>query len=32
MHVPVPFSPSLEDVTVPTERDVFELARKMCNR
>ncbi len=27
MHVPIPFSPSLEDVTVPTERDVFELAR-----
>jgi pyruvate dehydrogenase E1 component beta subunit len=32
MHVPIPFSPSLEDVTVPTERDAFELARKMCNR
>jgi len=32
MHVPIPFSPSLEDVTVPTERDVFELARKMCNK
>ena len=32
MHVPIPFSPSLEDVTVPTERDVFELARKMVNR
>ena len=32
MHVPIPFSPSLEDVTVPTERDVFELARRMCNR
>lgn len=31
-HVPVPFSPALEDATVPTERDVFELARKMCNR
>jgi pyruvate dehydrogenase E1 component beta subunit len=31
-HVPVPFSPVLEDVTVPTERDVFELARTMCNR
>jgi pyruvate dehydrogenase E1 component beta subunit len=31
-HVPVPFSPVLEDVTVPTERDVFELARKMCNK
>jgi len=31
-HVPIPFSPPLEDVTVPTERDVFELARQMCNR
>jgi pyruvate/2-oxoglutarate/acetoin dehydrogenase E1 component len=31
-HVPVPFSPVLEDTTVPTERDVVELARKMCNR
>jgi len=31
-HVPVPFSPVLEDATVPTERDVFELARKMCNK
>jgi pyruvate dehydrogenase E1 component beta subunit len=32
MHVPIPFSPALEDVTVPTERDVFELARSMCKR
>jgi pyruvate/2-oxoglutarate/acetoin dehydrogenase E1 component len=32
MHVPIPFSPSLEDVTVPTKRDAFELARQMCNR
>jgi pyruvate dehydrogenase E1 component beta subunit len=31
-HVPIPFSPPLEDVTVPTERDVFDLARTMCNR
>jgi pyruvate dehydrogenase E1 component beta subunit len=31
-HVPIPFSPPLEDATVPTERDVFETARKMCNR
>ncbi len=31
-HVPIPFSPVLEDVTVPTERDVFDLARKMCNK
>jgi len=32
MHVPIPCAPSLEDVTVPTERDVFELARQMVNR
>ena len=31
-HVPIPFSPVLEDVTVPTERDVVDLARQMCNR
>jgi pyruvate dehydrogenase E1 component beta subunit len=32
MHVPIPFSPPLEDATVPTEQQVFELARTMCNR
>jgi pyruvate dehydrogenase E1 component beta subunit len=32
MHVPIPFSPSLEDVTVPSEQQVFELARQMCNK
>src|SRR5215208_3510246 len=32
MHVPIPFSPSLEDVTVPTERQALDLARTMCNR
>ena len=31
MHVPIPFSPPLEDATVPTEQQVFELARQMCN-
>jgi pyruvate dehydrogenase E1 component beta subunit len=31
-HVPIPFSPPLEDATVPTERDVFEMARRMCNK
>jgi acetoin:2,6-dichlorophenolindophenol oxidoreductase subunit beta len=30
MHVPIPFSPPLEDVTVPTEQTVFETARAMC--
>ena len=32
MHVPIPFSPPLEDATVPTERQVFDLARQMVNR
>ena len=32
MHVPIPFSPSLEDATVPSDQQVFELARQMCNR
>jgi pyruvate dehydrogenase E1 component beta subunit len=32
MHVPIPFSPPLEDVTVPTEHSVFEAARELCNR
>jgi pyruvate dehydrogenase E1 component beta subunit len=32
MHVPIPFSPSLEDATVPSDRNVFDLARQMCNR
>ena len=30
MHVPVPFSPPLEDATVPTEEMVFEAARELC--
>jgi pyruvate dehydrogenase E1 component beta subunit len=32
MHVPIPFSPSLEDSTVPSERQVFDLARELCNK
>jgi pyruvate/2-oxoglutarate/acetoin dehydrogenase E1 component len=32
MHVPIPFSPPLEDVTVPTEKSVFDVARTLCNR
>jgi acetoin:2,6-dichlorophenolindophenol oxidoreductase subunit beta len=32
MHVPIPFSPPLEDLTVPTEQTVFEAARKLCGR
>jgi pyruvate/2-oxoglutarate/acetoin dehydrogenase E1 component len=32
MHVPIPFSPPLEDATVPTDKSVFEAARAMCGR
>jgi len=32
MHVPIPFSPPLEDLTVPTEQTVFETARAMCGK
>src|ERR1700674_4786431 len=30
MHVPIPFSPPLEDATVPSESKVFEAARELC--
>jgi len=30
MHVPIPFSPPLEDATVPTEQTVFAAARALC--
>jgi pyruvate dehydrogenase E1 component beta subunit len=32
MHVPIPFSPPLEDATIPTEKAVFEAARSMCKK
>ena len=32
MDVPIPFSPVLEDVTVPTEKTVFEAARALCGK
>lgn len=32
MHVPIPFSPPLEDETVPTEKSVSEMALKLCGR
>jgi acetoin:2,6-dichlorophenolindophenol oxidoreductase subunit beta len=32
MHVPIPFSPALEDVTVPTEQQVVDLVKKLCGR
>ena len=32
MHVPIPFSPPLEDATVPTEQSVFEAAWELCGK
>jgi acetoin:2,6-dichlorophenolindophenol oxidoreductase subunit beta len=32
MDVPIPFSPVLEDLTVPTEETVFEMAKTLCRR
>jgi pyruvate/2-oxoglutarate/acetoin dehydrogenase E1 component len=32
MHVPIPFSPPLEDTTVPTEQSVCDAARELCGR
>jgi pyruvate dehydrogenase E1 component beta subunit len=32
MNVPVPFSPVLEDLTVPTPDTVTEMAKALCGR
>ncbi|GCF07257.1 hypothetical protein KDI_08210 [Dictyobacter arantiisoli] len=32
MNVPVPFSPPLEDMTVPTATSVVEVAKALCGR
>jgi pyruvate dehydrogenase E1 component beta subunit len=32
MNVPIPFSPALEDLTVPTEETVFQMAKVLCRR
>ena len=32
MHVPIPFSPPLEDLTVPTEKTLFAAAQKLCSK
>jgi pyruvate dehydrogenase E1 component beta subunit len=32
MNVPVPFSPVLEDVTVPTPQGVMEMAKMLCGK
>jgi len=32
MHIPIPFAPPLEDLTVPTEKSVAEAAREMLGK
>ena len=32
MNVPVPFSPALEDLTIPNAKGVFDLAKSLCNQ
>jgi pyruvate dehydrogenase E1 component beta subunit len=32
MDVPVPFSPVLEDLTVPSAQRVFEAAQALCGK
>ena len=32
MDVPIPFSPALEDLTIPTAEVVVELAKTLCGR
>lgn len=32
MDVPIPFSPVLEDLTIPTEEAVFQMAKMLCGR
>ncbi len=32
MNVPIPFSPVLEDLTIPTAGDVVEMAKSLCQR
>jgi acetoin:2,6-dichlorophenolindophenol oxidoreductase subunit beta len=32
MDVPIPFSPALEDITVPTGETVFQMAKTLCGR
>jgi pyruvate dehydrogenase E1 component beta subunit len=32
MDVPIPFSPALEDLTIPTAQQVIEMAKTVCGR
>ena len=31
MNVPIPFSPALEDLTIPNAKAVFDMAKSLCN-
>jgi len=32
MNVPIPFSPALEDLTIPNAKQVFEMAKTLCGK
>jgi pyruvate dehydrogenase E1 component beta subunit len=32
MNVPIPFSPALEDLTIPNAKAVFEMAKSLCGK
>jgi pyruvate dehydrogenase E1 component beta subunit len=32
MNVPIPFSPALEDLTIPDAQEIFETAKGLCDR
>ena len=32
MNVPIPFSPALEDLTIPSAQGVFEMAKSLCRK
>src|SRR5512143_3867532 len=32
MNVPIPFSPVLEDLTIPNAKQVLEMAKSLCNK
>ena len=32
MNVPIPFSPALEDLTIPNAKGVFEMAKSLCGK
>jgi len=32
MNVPIPFSPALEDLTIPNAKGVLDMAKFLCNQ